>query len=174
MMRTRWNGRNLSVIVALLAVAVVGASLLAQDGAEISKETKQLGGPDRARAFLSTDKPIYRTGETVWARTVIVEAMKGAPQNAHTARFSVLSPRGETIFKAQGRVDNGIGPFHWQVPASVPGGEYKLRVEFPSNGYPPAERTFDIRAYRVPRFRTQIEFGRKGYGPGDEVTAVLD
>jgi len=31
-----------------------------------------------------------------------------------------------------------------------------------------------VRAYRAPRLKSQIEFLRDGYGPGDTVTATLD
>jgi hypothetical protein len=55
----------------------------------------------------------------------------------------------------------------------MPGGEYKATVTFPWTGYAPATRKFDIRSYRAPRIKTQLEFLRKAYGPGDKVTAVM-
>ncbi len=36
----------------------------------------QLGGPDRYLTHLSTDKPIYRIGETVFLRGVLLHANK--------------------------------------------------------------------------------------------------
>src|SRR6516165_5909374 len=37
----------------------------------------------------------------------------------------------------------------------------------------PAERKFDIRAYRAPRLKSLLVFLRDGYGPGDTVSANL-
>jgi len=63
--------------------------------------------------------------------------------------------------------------FSWQVPDEQAGGEYKAKVTFPYHGHTPAERHFDIRAYRAPRLKTQIKFLRDGYGPSDEVVTTL-
>ena len=63
--------------------------------------------------------------------------------------------------------------FVWQVPPGQAGGEYTLRVSYPNDGLPPAERKFDVRAYRPPRLKSQIVFLRDGYGPGDAVTATV-
>jgi hypothetical protein len=59
------------------------------------------------------------------------------------------------------------------VPDDQAGGEYTAKITFPQHGHTPAERKFDIRAYRAPRLKTQIKFLRDGYGPGDEVVATL-
>jgi uncharacterized protein YfaS (alpha-2-macroglobulin family) len=63
--------------------------------------------------------------------------------------------------------------FSWNIPASQAGGEYTVRVSNPFTGDAPAERKFDIRAYRAPRLKSQIVFVRDGYGPGDTVAANL-
>src|SRR5208283_4339776 len=61
----------------------------------------------------------------------------------------------------------------WEIPKEQTGGEYTVKVTYPWLGHAPAERKFDIRAYRAPRLRSQIVFLRDGYGPGDKVTATL-
>jgi hypothetical protein len=37
----------------------------------------------------------------------------------------------------------------------------------------PAERKFNIRVFRAPRFNAQLEFAQRGYGPGDHVVASM-
>ncbi|MHC4599604.1 MAG: alpha-2-macroglobulin family protein, partial [Planctomycetota bacterium] len=159
---------TLIVVVSLLTVG-----LLAQEGGPADRLTAKLGGEKRARAHLSTDKPMYREGESVWGRAVVLDAFANGSWGDALVQFTVLSPKGEKVFNAWSEVKCGVGAFHWKVPAGQAGGEYTLKASFPREGFPPAERKFDIRAYRAPRFRTQIKFLRKGYGPGDEVAAVL-
>src|SRR6185437_8368047 len=53
------------------------------------------------------------------------------------------------------------------------GGQYTLKITYPRMGYTPAERKFDVRAYRAPRLRNQVTFLRDGYGAGDKVTATV-
>jgi len=43
----------------------------------------------------------------------------------------------------------------------------------PELGIPPAERKFDVRAYRAPRIKTQIVFLRDGSDRADAVSATL-
>ena len=62
--------------------------------------------------------------------------------------------------------------FSWDIPASQAGGEYTVRISS-IHWRAPAERKFDIRAYRAPRLKSQIVFVRDGYGPGDTVAANL-
>jgi alpha-2-macroglobulin-like protein len=64
--------------------------------------------------------------------------------------------------------------YQWNIPAELPGGQYTIDVSYPHSGQPPAERKFEIRAYRAPRLKSQIKFLRDGYGPGDEVVATLE
>jgi len=158
-------------VAALLALCAV--AILAGDEEKQEEPTAILGGEERARASVSTDKPIYRPGGTVWGRAVLADAFTAAPvQGSLSATWSVRSPKGDVVFKGVTAFSRGVAPFQWEIPDALAGGEYTLQVDFPRHGYPPAVRTFDIRSYRAPRFRTQIRFLRKGYGPGETVTAT--
>jgi hypothetical protein len=89
------------------------------------------------------------------------------------AQVEIISPKGDTIARGVAGVENGSLGYQWPIDGSVAGGDYKVKVSFPNNGYPPAERGFNIRVFRQRRLRTQIEFAREGYGPSDEVAATL-
>ena len=64
--------------------------------------------------------------------------------------------------------------FSWTIPDQQAGGEYTIPTTYPWNGHAPAERKFDVRAFRAPRLKSQIVFLRDGYGPGDKVTATVE
>lgn len=135
-----------------------------------------LGGNDRYLTYLSTDKPIYRPGEPVYVRGVPLHYLtrKPAASNAmQQAMIEIKGPKGDTVASGLSmRQDSAFG-FSWIIPNEQAGGEYTIMFSDPFTGQPPAERRFDIRAYRAPRLNTQIKFLRDGYGAGDEVVATL-
>jgi len=155
----------------------VGAALLVRSDSYAAKATtKDLGGPDRFLTHVSTDKPIYRGGERVYVRGVILNAHDHTPLKPNqqaTAVIEVKGPKGDTVAQGTCALQDSVLGFQWPIPAGQAGGEYTLKVTYPWHGYPPAERKFDIRAYRAPRLRSQIVFLRDGYGPGDQVSATL-
>ena len=53
---------------------------------------------DRYLTHVSTDKPIYRTGEKVYVRAVVLQAISHYPMtNPGTASFEVKGPKGDTV-----------------------------------------------------------------------------
>jgi len=136
--------------------------------------TKELGGGERYLAHVSTDKPIYRTGEQVYVRCVVLHALDKTPLKKGTeVFFEIQGPKGDTLASGYSRMEDSVAGWAWGVPEGQAGGQHKVKVTFPVLGIPPAERPFDVRAYRTPRLRTQIIFFRDGYGPGDEVIATV-
>ena len=133
-----------------------------------------LGGPERYLTHVSTDKPIYRPGEKLYVRGVVLRADGHSPMpSSGTAFVEIKGPKGETVTSAASSIiDSTIG-FSWDIPASQPGGEYTALISHPLTGDAPAQRKFDIRTYRAPRLKTQIVFVRDGYGPGDTVATNL-
>ncbi len=134
----------------------------------------ELGSDGRCLGHLSTDKPVYRPGERLFARAALLGAFdrKPAPGRVLTS-FEIRSARGEIVAQGRSLADGGVAPFGWEIPHGLSGGMFTLLAKFPSDGFPDAETTFDVRAYRVPRLRTDLQFLKKAFGPGDEVTAVL-
>jgi hypothetical protein len=135
---------------------------------------KDLGGEHRYLAHLSTDKPLYRPGEPIFGRALLLDAFTRKPcAEAIPASFEIRSARGEKVAQMGSASEKGVAAFAWVLPRGLSGGEYTLVARFPNHGFPDAEMTFDVRSYRVPRLKTDLQFGRRGFGPGDEVTATL-
>ena len=119
--------------------------------------------------------PFVGTDEMVYGRGVLLHALNRTPiPGAPAALFTVVGPKGDTITSGFAQTQESVAGFGWKIPDGQAGGEYTLKVTCPQLGIPPAERKFDIRAYRAPRLKTQIVFLRDGYGPGDTVAATLD
>lgn len=123
--------------------------------------------------YLSTDKPIYREKEKVYLRAVALEANTNFPvEESHGVIFEIKGPKGDVITKITTNLQDSVAGSAWEIPEGQAGGEYKVVAQV--GGSAKTERTFDIRAYQPPRLKTQIEFLRKGYGPGDNATATVN
>jgi len=136
-----------------------------------------LSSSDRYLTHVATDKPIYRTGEKLYVRGVVLSASGHTPRSGvqganGAANFEIKGPKGDTVATGFSTIIDSVTGFSWDIPAGQAGGEYTVRIFYP-NGDAPAERKFDIRAYRAPRLKSQIVFVRDGYGPGDTVSANL-
>ena len=185
-MKSRTPARPVLCLIGTVAVACLvlqGSSADSQankeaataDGLTIAS-TDVLGGPDRCLAYLDTDKPVYRAGETLYMRGVILHHATRKPLSAGhqvSASVEIRGPKGDVVAAGPVTSEDSVLGFKWTVPDGQAGGEYKIKASFPRNGYPPAERKFDVRAYRAPRLKSQIKFLRDGYGRGDEVAATL-
>jgi uncharacterized protein YfaS (alpha-2-macroglobulin family) len=170
-MRTLRTFRGL--LSALLAVATAFA--LRTYGHAERATRAALGGPSRYVTAVSTDKPIYRPGEKVWVRGVLLHAFDHtALREGANPTIEIKGPKGETVASGSSAVEDSVWAFGWQIPEGQAGGEYTIRATYPWNGHAPAERKFDVRVYRAPRLKSQIVFMRDGYGPGDKVSATLE
>jgi hypothetical protein len=165
------------VMVGLFIAAgfIVGSQAPAPPAApEIAEDP---AGAGRYLTHVATDKPIYRTGEKLYVRAVMLRADSHSPMPAPQAStgmasFEIKGPKGDTVASGLSEIIDSVVGFSWDIPASQSGGEYTVRIS-PLSGDAPAERKFDIRAYRAPRLKSQIVFVRDGYGPGDPVAANL-
>jgi hypothetical protein len=161
---------NLNRILLAVAAVSLGSLLIAQTGSDRS-------GFERYVTHVATDKPIYRAGEKVYVRGTILSTLGHFPMTAtpaanRTASFEIKGPKGDTVASGLSAITDSVVGFAWDVPPGQAGGEYTVRISNPWSDLP-AERKFDIRAYRAPRLKSQIVFVRDGYGPGDTVAANL-
>jgi hypothetical protein len=140
---------------------------------------------------LTTDKPMYRPGETVHFRSLTLDRFSLKPV-AEPLRllYLVTNPAGQEVFRREGAArlmregDNtpiqgpdgkplqGIGAGDYTIDPNSPGGEYTLSATETSNRFPPQERKFIVNRYENPRLNKELDFTRKSYGRGDEVAAA--
>lgn len=159
----------------LCAGALLLAAISVQSDVAVPDKPADLGGPDRYLTHLSTDKPIYRPGESVYVRGVLLGTNSRVPlKDASQAMVEIKGPKGDTVSSGMTQIQESVAAFKWEIPREQAGGEYTICVSYPWHGYTPAERKFDIRVYRAPRLKSQIQFIRDGYGPGDSVAASMN
>ncbi|OED37093.1 hypothetical protein AB833_24965 [Chromatiales bacterium (ex Bugula neritina AB1)] len=158
-----------------LAIILLSATLGRAANAPAVVEPDELGGIERYLAYVSTDKPVYREGESVYLRTVILSAIDNTPlaERGNSIQVKITGPKGDVVHEGHSNSTDSAFGYQWVVPAGIAGGEYTAKVSSSTLGVPETERAFDIRAFRAPRIKTQIQFTRDGYGPGDLVKASV-
>ena len=168
--------RIFQIGIAGIGGLVIGATLIGAAKVPSPPITPQIvgnvGGIETYRTHIATDKPIYRTGEKVYVRGILLRSDDHVPMSTPgTASFEIKGPKGDTVASGFSSIVDSVAGFSWDIPAGQPGGEYVVRISQAQGDT--AERKFEIRAYRAPRLKSQIVFLRDGYGPGDTVTANL-
>jgi len=146
--------------------------------------------PSLYMTHLTTDRPMYRPGETVRFRSLTLErfSLKPAEEDLQI-RFRITKPDNSEAFSVSGLTElvkagasepikgpdgksvRGIGAGEFKLPEDSRGGEYTLHVSDDANRFPAEKRKFIVNVYQVPRLNTELVFTRKSYGPGEEVEA---
>src|SRR5262249_20989722 len=138
--------------------------------------------------------PLYRPGETVRFRSLVLERFGLEPAREKLAvRYTLTTPTGAVLdvppvealaqaddppdrwaatFDASNKTLHGLGAGEWVVPANSPEGDYVLAVSEADNRFPAQQRQFGARRYHQARLSKELVFTRSGYGPGEEVVAL--
>ena len=145
-----------------LGIAIVFTVLLLCGFLWAGQATRALlGGPERYLTHVSTDKPIYRPGEFVYVRGVVLHEHTNRPLKQQITGFvEIKGPKGERVTSGQIQTQDSVFGFRWQIPNEQAGGPYRIKLTSPHYGFAPAQRKFDIRAYRAPRLVSHIVFLR--------------
>lgn len=144
---------------------------------------------------LTTDKPLYKPGETVRYRSLTLDRATFLPPTRDlNLKFRLLDPAGGSteLDTGNGRVIDGvkpvIGPDHqpvrgiglgeYELPETASGGEYALQV-FDTNPQTRVEslletRRFIVNQYVPEVFQKKLEFDGKSYGAGQYVQAKVE
>jgi hypothetical protein len=124
------------------------------------------------RFYMHLDKPLYKPGETIWFRLWEVgSSTLTSSTNVHGTRIQLISPKGASVLEKRIQVGSGMAANDFELPATVQGGEYTLRLTSDLGGS--AERKVIVSQYQAPRIKKKAEFLRKAYGPGDKVAAAV-
>jgi hypothetical protein len=139
---------------------------------------------------LVTDKPMYQPGETVHYRSLTLERFGLTPPKENlNLVYTLVQPNGAQLQIGQGAalVNNsqnqpilgpdkqpvrGIGAGEFRMEPGYPGGEYTLRVSELANRFPPQERKFLFNEYQAHKLDKKLDFSKKSYGPGEDVSAA--
>ncbi|KAJ3432316.1 macroglobulin / complement [Anaeramoeba flamelloides] len=149
-------------------------------GNEHSNEEKLKEKP-RCSVHISTDKETYKPGETLYCRAIILDCFthkvieNNLIHSIGTLYCKILNSKDEKILdKRVQSLQNSAVTFEWKIPEEQKGGEYRMEIYAKEGkGVPMFERTFTIRKFTPKRFKTVLNFKKKGYAAGETVKAQL-
>ena len=146
----------------------------ADAGGHMSRSTIEVPlEPTRCLTFLTVDRPVYRPGEAVYFRSLTLQRRSLVANSDVPIRFELTDPSGAVVPGAyiEGVTDRGVGSGAFTLPSSAPGGTYTLVAKSLDDFFPEERCEFQVRAYRVPRFKKELQFRKRTYGPGETVQA---
>lgn len=157
--------------------------------ASLVVETASAGGEDQIvrpitvarddKLFLSSDKPVYRPGQTVHVRALALDAVDLRPAVGQEIAFAIFDPAGGRLERGTVTAsDFGVAGFDFFLPPGAVHGPYTLQAVLRQAqdgvlGDTISERTVDVGAYDLPAFRVAIETDRTFYAPGERVTGFV-
>ena len=124
------------------------------------------------RLYLQVDKPLYRPGESIWFKAWDMKARALAGTDNAETNVELISPKGAVVLKKRVHAEAGSAANDFDLPAEAQGGEYTLRATT-GDGHK-AERGVIVAAYEPPRIKKKLEFVKKAYGAGDQVSATVE
>ena len=173
------------------AELVLQVSAQSQEGTKVKVTEKlKLTGP-LYLTHVATDRPMYRPGDVVRARSLTLQrsTLKPPIQDLEL-RFRLTDGQGKELFNRlgnarlklndqtkdllkgpDGKILNGYGMDDFPLAADLPEGVYTLIVSEERNRFPAETRKFLVRRFQTPRLNKEVEFHRASYGPGDPVQA---
>ncbi len=131
--------------------------------------------PTRCATYLTVDRPVYRPGETVYFRSLTLRRRSLEAGSEFPIRFELLGPDGTLVAGAflEGVTEHGVGNGRFEIPDDAMAGSYTLHAKSLDGFFPEQRCEFQVRAYRVPRFKKSLQFVRPSYAPGESVDVAF-
>ncbi len=124
------------------------------------------------KLLLSSDKPVYRPGQTLHLRAVALDAVTLRPAAGETITFTVQGPAGyDGVISPVVSDDFGVAFVDIPLSIDAPHGTYTATARI---GDIRSERAISVGAYELPAFRVTLETERPFYLPGDLVTGRVE
>ena len=124
------------------------------------------------RLYIQVDKPLYKPGETIWFKAWDLKARSLTGSDINQITVELVSPKGATVLKKRLRANIGSANNDFELPEEVQGGEYILRAT--TGDGQKTERSVIVSAYEAPRMKKKLEFVKKAYGEGEQVSATIE
>ncbi len=119
---------------------------------------------------ISTDKPVYRGGDTIQTRFLLWDPNLVQPVTA-PVNIKLVDPYERTIYRTTIETDvYGLGYFSFPLPDELPWGYYEIWVNHSGQGF---VESVQIREYELPEVDIRFEDAPKKGDPYDDVEIPL-
>lgn len=124
---------------------------------------------------LTTDRAVYRPGEVVRARAVVLDRITRLPlPNTPLLQARLLDGQGSPIAIDQSpNTADGVGSFALALPAASAGGPHTLELSANDGSLPTERVDFVVRTFQAPQLQKTVVLDRSSYAPGARGTAAV-
>ncbi|TNE90225.1 MAG: hypothetical protein EP330_09210 [Deltaproteobacteria bacterium] len=120
-----------------------------------------------AIAHLATDRPLYKPGQEVKLRSVLLKRTDLTPLDKRPGRWTITSPTGDQMLVEKDRAGvYGVADTTFPLDARAEIGTWTATY---SSGGVQDQVRFDVRPFQLPRFSVELASAERWYGIGDEV-----
>ncbi|HHO49412.1 MAG TPA: hypothetical protein ENK18_00740, partial [Deltaproteobacteria bacterium] len=120
-----------------------------------------------ALVHLMTDRPLYKPGQEVLLRSVVLKRTDQTPLEGRPGRWRIVDPEGNEMLVERDRAGPwGIADGSFPLDAHAAHGTWIASWE---TGGASDQVRFDVRPFRLPRFTVELSASRPWYRIGDEV-----
>lgn len=132
---------------------------------------------NKEKIYIQTNHVFFKPGDDLFFKVYLVNAKNQLVSViSNVVYVEIVGPSGSILEKMNYRVDEGYAEGHYAFDQSATGGVYKIRAytNWMRNEKESTWFTKELTLQKVlaPRVLMKLDFPRKGYGPGDEVTAA--
>ena len=130
--------------------------------------------PDKV--YLHIDRTLYRPGDDIWFKAYVRDAGTLRASNMSEMLYvELINPAGKVLHKRKLTALDGQAKGDFRIGEEMSGGIYKIKAytNWQRNFEDYFEREIQVQKPVIPKLAMQLEFERKAYGAGDEVTANL-
>ena len=122
-----------------------------------------------------TDRPVYRPGEPVFVRAVVLDRVTRTPLSQPQQLVArLLDGKGNLVANDYApETPGGVGSFVLQVPTESAGGPHTLEVLSRDGRFPPERIDLVVRSFQAPQLEKQIVLDRSSYAPGARGSATV-
>jgi TonB-dependent SusC/RagA subfamily outer membrane receptor len=130
----------------------------------------------KEKIYIQTSHVFFKPGETIFFKLYLVNGGDQTPSEQSSMVYvELINPSGNVIQKLNYQVADGYSEGSFDFNEEATGGIYKLRAytTWMQNEKDSSFFVKEIVLQKViaPRILMKLDFPKKGYGPGDEVTA---
>jgi len=156
-------------IAAMTPAKVVGSDKLAKMSSQIQDYFQR--NPS-LRSYVMTDKPLYQPGETIWFRADLRATSSLVSKADMGLNMMLMSPRGSIAAQKRVLAKSGVAQNDFALSPDIEGGEYTIQLTADDGTH--TTKKIIVNTYEAPRLKKSVEFVRKAYGEGDQVSAAIE
>ncbi len=116
---------------------------------------------------LSTDKPLYQPGQTVYIKAMSLLLPTLEPAGKKKVTLEIMDPKGNKVLKEEKETsDYGIASTDFVLAREINMGEYTIKI---SGDCGTAEKKFLVKKYVLPKFKPVMEAEKQFYQAGEKI-----